>query len=62
MKKFLGILVIAVSLVACNNSSDGTTANDTLNRVDTPVTPTITTTADSATIVGDTTKKDTTNR
>jgi hypothetical protein len=60
MKKILGIFVIAASLVACNNSSDGTTTNDTVNTVDT-VTPTITT-PDTSGLVGDTTKKDTTNR
>jgi hypothetical protein len=30
MKKFLGILVIAGALVACNNSGESTTGADTL--------------------------------
>jgi hypothetical protein len=29
MKKFLGILAIAGALVACNNSGEATTSNDT---------------------------------
>jgi hypothetical protein len=31
MKKFLGILVISASFVACNNSSEGSATSDTLN-------------------------------
>lgn len=64
MKKFLGILVISASLVACNNSSDGTTVNDTVNTVDTNTTvnQTINTTTDSTNVIVDTTKKDSTNR
>ena len=62
MNKVLGIFVIAASLVACNNSSDGTVVNDTLNTVDTPATTTITTTPDTAKLIVDTTKKDSVNR
>ena len=67
MKKFLGILVIAASLVACNNSSDGTTANDTLNTnvtdSNTTVNQTINTTTDSTKVVVDSTvKKDSVNK
>ena len=64
MKKVLGIFVIAASLVACNNSSDGTTTNDTINTVDTNTTvnQTINTTTDTAKVVVDTLKKDSTNR
>ena len=57
MKKFLGILVIAASLVACNNSSDGTTVNDTtVNTTVTDSNTTINTTIDSTKIVVDSTK------
>lgn len=31
MKKFLGIIVIAGALVACNNTGDSTTGADTLS-------------------------------
>lgn len=49
MKKFLGIFVIAGSLVACNNSSETTPSADTVVKVDTPVV--------SAPVVVDTTSK-----
>jgi len=65
MKKVLGIFVIAASLVACNNSSDGTVTNDTLNTADTNTTvnQTINTTTDSTTVVVDSlTKKDSVNK
>ena len=67
MKKILGILVIAGSLVACNNSSDGTTVNDTLNTnttdsANTTVNPPAGTITDSSKLLSDTTKKDTTKR
>ena len=65
MKKVLGILVIAASLVACNNSSDGTTTNDTTNTVDTNTTvnQTINTTVDSTSVkVDSTVKKDSVNK
>ena len=59
MKKFLGILVIAATLVACNNSGEGSTNPDSLNNanaVDT--TPIINTPVDTNTVM----PVDTTNR
>lgn len=62
MKKFLGILVIAGALVACNNSSESTTATDTpVTTVDTAAIPPAvtvdTTVVDTTKVVVDTTKK-----
>ncbi len=45
MKKILGVLAIAVSLVACNNSGDTSTSSDSTKSVNT--TNTTTTTVDS---------------
>ena len=34
MKKFLAVLAIAGTLVACNNDSEGTTTTDTTTNID----------------------------
>ena len=63
MKKFLGILAIAGTLVACNDSStstdgaDTTVNKDTTTVINTPSNDTLTVLpGDTATKVGDTTK------
>jgi hypothetical protein len=59
MKKILGILLIAGSLVACNNSSESTTSPDSTNQTTTDSlnagTGTTGTTMDSTNRMGDTT-------
>ena len=66
MKKLLVMFAMAVTLVACNNSSDGTTANDTTNTTnDTPavvpggasIDTSHSSTGDTATNTADTTKR-----
>ena len=60
MKKFLGIILIAGALVACNNSSESTTGNDSpATTGDSLSTIPPATTGDSAnmTNMGDTTHK-----
>jgi len=56
MKKFLGILAIAGVLVACNNSGEATTSNDT-TATDTAVMNTIPPATADTVVTVDTTKK-----
>ena len=50
MKKFLGILVIAATMVACNNSGEGSTNPDSLNNAGVDTTPIINTPIDTNTV------------
>ena len=62
MKKFLGIIVLAGALVACNDTSDSTTNPDSTTT--TPIDTTVVTPLDTTVVtpldttkVGDTTRK-----
>jgi hypothetical protein len=63
MKKFLGILVIAGALVACNNSGESTTGSDSTNADSTtmnqlpPATSDSTNMGDSSRMGNDTSKR-----
>jgi hypothetical protein len=61
MKKVLGILAIATTIVACNNSSDAGTAGDTTNTMTSDTTHMSTDTTgmstDTTRMSADTTKK-----